>query len=152
MVWGIHMDIFQNQGRKKLQPPDNLRWDFFSRLDSWESKNCFFFGSFDLQKHVFGSFDQVRFTRRGNMVSKNFDRYVNSMSWYAWGKVLPCQWWLKCDLWRNRIGDEISTATKCQCTRNLPHCRPSNACSSKLLQWFWNWETQLDNVIGWSKL
>ena len=30
------------------------------------------------------------------------------------GKVLPCQWWLKCDLWRNRIGDEISTATKCQ--------------------------------------
>ena len=36
------MDIFQNQGRKKLQPPDNLRWDFFSRLDSWESKNCFF--------------------------------------------------------------------------------------------------------------
>ena len=81
------------------------------------------------------------------MVSKNFDRYVivcHGMP--GKGATVP----MVVEVWslKKSHGDEISTATKCQCTRNLPHCRPSNACSSKLLQWFWSWETQLDNSLG----
>ena len=146
-------DHFQNQGEKKLQPPDNMRWDVFvSRLDSGKLKNCFFFGSFDLQntKTCFWKFwsgEVHAKSRRGNVVSKNFDRYVivcHGMP--GKGATVP----VVVEVWslKKSHGDEISTATKCQCTRNLPHCRPSNACSSKLLQWFWNWETQLDNSLG----
>lgn len=102
---GIHMDIFQNEGQK-LQPPDNMRWDFFFPVGFWESKKKHLFWRFWPKKTCFWKFWSGKVhakSRRGNMVSKNFDRYV-IVCQVCLGKVLPCQWWLKCDLWRNRMG------------------------------------------------
>ena len=140
---------FQNQG-EKLQPPDKVWWDYFFRVGFWEAKKKHFFWKFWPTKTCFWKFWSCKVhakSRRGNMVSKNFDRYVivcHGMP--GKGATVP----VVVEVWslKKSHGDEISTATKCQCTRNLPHCRPSNACSSKLLQWFWNWETQLDNSLG----